>query len=442
MRVKLSSTLPGKTLLAVSVCLSVVGCYQRNSDRTSSSDGESRAVYALGRIEPASGIISVSAVPGERLMEIDPDVAVNQRIPANGVLGLLSSFHLGKAQLNALIKKKDLAEKNRLHQLALAKAQKAQAEATLAQAQAKLKELELQEDKIQSMETASLLADENLVRLESLHLSDPELVTDYQLRKQRNEMDMALSDYTIAKEGYASSKEAAEKSVAAAHANIVAADLSLEQLKHRLEEQAIDQEIEVAKESLKRSVVLAPNVSLESLKNVLDLKSEADHTPGSPEGRGPFTVLKTYLQPGEFITQTPIMQLGDLTEMVCIAEVYEADVKNLKIDQPATIRSPSFSGKYADKIDPITKKRTGGISGHISRIGGVIGSPGLASRNPLAPADRSVVDVRITIEDPDAIAELSQRVGLQVTVEFEKQEDASKTPAKEPAGSELSEKHS
>lgn len=435
MRVQFNSTLLGKYSLAVSVCLLVAGCYPSSSDRASSSDGESRAVYALGRIEPATGVISVSAVPGERLMELDPDVAVNQRIPANGILGLLSSFHLGKAQLNALIKKRDLAEKNRLQQVALAQAQQAQAEASLAQAQAKLKELELQEDKIRAMETASLLADENLVRLEALHATDSELVTDYQIRKQRNEMDTALADYTIARKSYASSKKAAEKAVAAAKANIFVAELSLKQLEARYEQQAIDQEIEVAKETLKRSVVIAPNVSLDSLKNVLEIKSEADHKPGSPEGRGPYTVLKIYLQPGEFITQTPIMQLGDLSQMVCIAEVYEADVKNLKIGQPATIRSPAFSGNYADSIDPDTQERTGGIPGHITQIGGVIGSPGLTSRNPLAPADRSVVDVRIAIDDPEANADLTQRVGLQVTVEFDKTEDASEVPAKEPPSS-------
>jgi HlyD family secretion protein len=104
--------------------------------------------------------------------------------------------------------------------------------------------------------------------------------------------------------------------------------------------------------------------------------------------------------------------------MVCVAEVYEADVKNLKVGQAAVIRSPAFAGKFADGLDPETKERTGGITGKIKRIGGVIGSPGLANRNPLAPADRSVVEVRIALDEA-ATEEASHRVGLQVTVEFE-----------------------
>ena len=427
---------PIKNLLLTGLfCQVVVGCNWNGSEKTSTVEHKTRSVYALGSIDPASGIISVSAVPGERLMQLDPDVAVNQRVPANGILGLLSSYPLGKAQLKALIKKKELADNNRLNQIAVAEAQQAQAEASLAQAQAKLEELELQEEKLQALKTASLLANEKLIQLESLQASDPELVTDYQLRKQRNEMDATLADYTIANDSYDSAKHAAEKTVAAAEANIAATKHTLKQLEQKFEEQAIDQEIEVAKETLKRSVILAPNVSPESLKDVLSIEIKADHEPGSPEGRGPYTVLKTYLQPGEFITQTPIMQLGNLREMVCIAEVYEADVKDLEINQPATIRSPSFSGNYADRIDPNTNERIGGIKGHIVQIGGVIGSPGLASRNPLAPADRNVVDVRIAIDDHEAVADLSRRVGLQVTVEFDEQEVDSPSPIDEPASS-------
>ncbi|WP_146452929.1 hypothetical protein [Bythopirellula polymerisocia] len=426
--------------LTVLACLLVVGCFQSKSNQSSTSDQQSRSIYALGRIEPASGIISVSAVPGERLMLLDPDVTVNQQVPANGILGLLSSFDLGKAQLNALIKKKDLAEKNRTHQIAVAVAQKAQAEASLAQAKAKLRELELQEDKLRSLETASMLANENLIRLETLHADDPDLVTDYQLRKQRNEMDTALADYHIANDSYDTTKEAAEKAVTAAEANISVANLSLKQLDQKYEEQAINQEIEVAKETLKRSVLLSPHVSPDSLKDVLSVESKADHKTGSTEDRGPYTVLKTYLQPGEFITQTPIMQLGDLRQMVCIAEVYEADVKNLKINQPATIHSPSLSGEYADRIDPQTNERTGGIPGHIVQIGGVIGSPGLASRNPLAPADRSVVDVRIAIDDPDANHALSRLVGLEPTVEFGRLDSASVTASDRTSSSKSNER--
>jgi len=353
-------------------------------------------------------------------MELDPDVVENQRVPANGILGLLASYDVGKAQLAALLKKKELAAKNQLHQMEVAKAQKKQAEASLAQAQAKLTELELQSDKLTALEIASRLAVEEFMRLEALRLEDPELVTEHQLMKRENEMETALADFKILNDSYASAKDAADKTVIAAEANIRVADLTLQQLAQGLEEQAVMQEIEVAQETLKRSVLMAPNVSADTLQNVLEIEAVADHPPGSVDDRNSLTVLKVFLRPGEFITQMPIMQLGDLSQMVCVAEVYEADVKDLQIGQAAVIRSPAFSGDFADGINPETKERTGGMKGRIERIGGMIGSPGLANRNPLAPADRSVVEVLVAIEDPAAIAEAARRVGLQVTVEFDK----------------------
>ncbi len=397
------------------------GCNQAGtSSTTGAAQARPRSIYALGQLEPTSGIIAVSAVPGERLMELDPDVVENQRVPANGILGLLASYDVGKAQLAALMKKKELAAKNRVHQIEVAKAQKKQAEATLAQAQAKLTELELQTGKLQALETASRLAAEEYLRLEALRLEDPELFTEHQLKKRENEMETALAEFNIVNDSYASAKEAADKTVSAAEANINVADLSLQQLAQGMEEQAINQEIAVAKQTLKRSVLMAPNVSSDTLQNVLEVELVADHEPDSVEDRNPLTVLKIFLRPGEFVSQMPIMQLGDLSQMVAIAEVYEADVKDLRIGQTAVIRSPAFSGEFADGINPETKERTGGMKGRVERIGGIIGSPGLANRNPLAPADRSVVEVRVAIVDPAAIAEAARRVGLQVTVEFDK----------------------
>lgn len=422
---------PLVALSLTTLLLAMPGCGFGKKEAPSSESQQTRSIYALGHLEPATGIISISAVPGERLKELDPDVVVNEPVPANGILGLLTSYDVGRAQLCALITKGELSEENRKHQIEVAKAQKIQAEASLAQATAKLEELQLQSMKLQTLETASQLAAEEFTKLESLRESDPQLVTVHQLSKQRNAMEAAVNDFTIARDSYSSAREAAEKTVEAAQANIHVADLTLAQLRKAHERTAIEQEIAVARETLKRSILLAPNAAATDL-DVLNVKCEADHKEGSTENRGPFTILKVFLRAGEFITQTPILQVGDLSRMVCVAEVYEADVKDLQLGQKARIYSPAFAGKFADGIDPVTKERTGGIEGEITQIGGIIGSPGLMNRNPLAPADRSVVEVRVQIDEPEAIAEAARRVGLQVTVEFARQQASAAPPAKQP----------
>ncbi len=404
------------------LCCNSVGC-DTTSPRKSTPAGVSpvRQVYALGRLEPAEGIISISAIPGERLKQLDPDVVENERSPANGILGVLASYDIGRTQLEALIKKAQLSDRKRGHEMQMANAQQAQAEAALAQAQAKQKELELQIGKLDALGEASRLAAKEYELLVELSKSDADLVTKHQLEKQENEMVMATQEFTIARDSYASAQDAADKAVAAADANIKVAEMTLQQLAEGYDKQAIEQEILVAKETLKRSILLAPNVSAESIKDVMEIECVKDCSPDQPESQGPYTVLKTFLRPGEFITQTPIVQLGDLSDMVCIAEVYEADVKELAVGQEVTLRSPAFSGDFADgPVDASTGKRPGGIKGEVERIGSLIASPGLANRNPLAPADRSVVEVRIKIADQAAIEHAAKRVGLQVTVEFGK----------------------
>ena len=406
--------------LTALLCCALTGCGRHASNADTVNDPPpARKVYALGRLQPAGGIISISAIPGERLQTLDPDVVEGERTPANGILGLLASYDLGKIQLQALEKRVELSVSKQGHEREVAKAQKAQAEAALAQAEAKQKELELQSGKLGALEVASHLAAVEYSQLYDLSTTDPELVTSHQLAKQQNQMEMAHQNFRIADQSYASTKDAADKAVLAARSNILVADLTLEQLKKGYEAQAIQQEILVAKETLKRSVLLAPNVSAASLHNVTDIQCIPDRKPNSPQTEGPYTVLKIFIRQGEFITQIPIMQLGDLSKMVCIAEVYEADVKDLEEDQEVTIRSPAFSGNFADgPLDSKTNVRSGGIQGTVLRIGSLIASPGLANRNPLAPADRSVIEVRIEITDPAAIQHAAKRVGLQVTVEF------------------------
>jgi HlyD family secretion protein len=122
------------------------------------------------------------------------------------------------------------------------------------------------------------------------------------------------------------------------------------------------------------------------------------------------------MQPGEFVAQIPVLEIGDVSHMVAIAEVYEADAKEIVPGQTAMIRSSAFAGKYADG----SVGSDGGIRGKVTRVGTMVASPGLTNRNPLAPSDRSVVEVVVDIDsnDKEATAEAARRIGLQVTGEF------------------------
>ncbi len=424
--------LRGVWILVVALLPTAIGCELITSSK---EEGETlpRRVYSMGRLEPASGVINIRATPGDRLVELRV-LSAGDIVPSDGILGLLSSYEMGKAQLSALLEKKKLAAQKHYQQKQLAKAQVAQAIASQAQTKARQTELALQAGKLDALSVARDLAESEFVRLKKLRSSDLDLVTQHQLDKQKNRMELASQDYTIASESHKSATVAAELAVLAANANLSVAEITRKQATTNFEEFVIQQEIKVAREALKRSILLAPYQPPNALQKLLlleDSETDPSETEDSKLDDTPqYTVLSVALHQGEVVTPAAVMQLGDLREMVCIAEVYEADVQELYEGQAVTIRSPAFSGKFADgKIDPKTKRHSGGIQGHVKSIGKMVAPPGLSNRNPLAPTDRSVVEVLITIDDNSgdgetAIQHAAEKVSLKVTVEFEVASDA------------------
>lgn len=348
---------------------------------------------ALGRLEPEGGVIAISAIPGERLQSFSPGVAEGKKVEAGATLGQLASLGVRQIQLDAVQKRLDLASATRDHEIAAAGAQIDQAKAAVAQAEAKFEEVRAQKKQLENLSEAADIAQEDYQRLEQLHQSDAQLVSEHQLRRRQNAYQSARADYEAAEASFPHALNAAEQSVAAAKANLRLAITNQEYLQEVDQTEAIVIERAAAEQARDESLLRAPLIS------------------GGPKQ---YTVLKFHMQPGEFITQMPVMQIGNVDEMVCVAEVYEADVKEIYVGQPALIRSAAFEGKYAEHGE------LGGIRGEVERIGMLISDPGLIPRNPLAPSDRSVVEVVVSMDDADqeAIQQAGQRIGLQVTVEF------------------------
>ena len=396
-RPALSQTRCRVLLLSTAVALAALGCNKSSPDDAPTTAGPigPRRVVALGRLEPAGGVISISALPGERLQSFADGVEEGATVAAGAVLARVSSFDLRQTQLEAVDVKLQLAKKQRAYEEAAAEAQLEQAVAAKAQAEAKREEAAAQRHKLQNLGEAAAIAAEDYQRLAELQESDPELVTDHQLRRQRNLSDRAAKEFEAASATFPPALAAADRAVEAAEANVKLARHHRELSQNVDQTLALDMERKVAVETREQSVLRAPQVE---------------------GGSTQFTILRILMQPGEFVAQIPILEIGDLSRMVCVAEVYEADAKELSVGQRATIRSPAFAGKYANG----DIGGAGGIAGKIVRIGTMVSSPGLTNRNPLAPSDRSVVEAVIEIDPADkgATLEAARRVGLQATVEF------------------------
>lgn len=114
-------------------------------------------------------------------------------------------------------------------------------------------------------------------------------------------------------------------------------------------------------------------------------------------------ILKINTQVGEQINPSQgIVEIGQTDQMYAITEVYETDVRKIKVGQPATIVSENggFIGK---------------VQGKVEQIGWQIKKKNILDADPAAAKDARVVEVKVRIQPKDT-AKVARLTNLQVRV--------------------------
>ncbi|MGL6343324.1 MAG: HlyD family efflux transporter periplasmic adaptor subunit [Waterburya sp.] len=106
-------------------------------------------------------------------------------------------------------------------------------------------------------------------------------------------------------------------------------------------------------------------------------------------------IIKINAYPGEVVGDQGVVEFGQTSKMMVVAEVYESDIGRVKIGQSATISSET--GAFA-----------GEITGKVSQIGLKIGKQDVLNTDPAADVDSRVVEVKIYLEpqNSDRVAHL------------------------------------
>jgi len=111
-------------------------------------------------------------------------------------------------------------------------------------------------------------------------------------------------------------------------------------------------------------------------------------------------VLAIHAREGERIGTDGLIELGRTDRMYVVAEVYETDIGQVSVGQAAVIESPALAA-------PVT--------GKVERIGQMVARNDALGLDPVARIDSRVVEVFILLDDPAAVASLTN---LQVDVEI------------------------
>jgi len=331
------------------------------------------SIVAQGRLQPTKGVLRLSALPGDRVEKV---IAQAGSMVSHGEpLIVFESAKLKQLELE--IAKLKLADAALLYQSSLREARLA-----IDTAELKLRSAEQMQKQAQSnlelvgRQTQILNGlDEQIKTLESIR-SNPRLrgaVGSMEIEALQSQKIHAQSEYDRSLLGATQATQTAADLVAQAQSVVQSAKQAEEELKANPGYRSLEKQIELLEMQLEQSTLLAPSAG---------------------------TILQVNALPGERTAASPLIEMADLTQLSCVAEVHEADVGQVRIGQIAQMQSASLSKS---------------IRGKVTRIDRVVGAPQIRSPNPLARSDFRSIAVWIQI-DPEDIPLASERIQLQVEV--------------------------
>lgn len=360
---------------------------------------EQTVAMGLGQVEPAAGILNLGAIPGDRVAAVK--VVEGQMVKKGDTLLTLESGDLRQRQVDAAEVQLDMAKQQQ-------QAAEEEAAARVQAAQMKLQQAQMGEHDIAAqqgqLDAAKAALDNAQDRFDRMKNAPSELVSPQERREQQASLLQAEADVRSAETLLEKARKGHELAVEAAQTELLVAQAAREQVKQSRAVEAAEIQLDLARRQLEETTLTAPR-----------------------DGK----VVSVMASAGETVGPTPLVQLADLSKMVVVAEVYEADVQKVYPGQPVLIESPAFGA--GDDGQPIR------LRGTVERVGQVVAGAGIKSIDPFGPADQDVVKVRVAIDSDQPPGAPALRVAnLQVSARFLKPQapsaEAAETAATPAAG--------
>jgi HlyD family secretion protein len=320
-------------------------------------------VPALGRIEPADGIITINAPLPDCLQRYQVGIEEGARVYKGQPIAELASWVDRQLEYELVCLQISEGE------------QKKQNVQDLGQRKIQLEELRKQQ----------------LVLMEPLEKARQQSKLDYlerqaeTYRKNRDRM-YELPASTVSQQEL----EQQNLLMSQADAELTAAREAMQQLikGHAFKRELAQAQIEAARAELARALLEIPDASLRQQKALAQRRVQQTRLFAPSDGE----ILKIYAHPGEMLTSQPILQIADTRRMVVTAEVYETDIGKVQVGQQAVVSSNVWPGQE--------------LAGRVTAKGRMIARNRVFDSDPTANVDRRVLEVTIQLENPEAAARL------------------------------------
>ncbi|MEM1369751.1 MAG: HlyD family efflux transporter periplasmic adaptor subunit [Cyanobacteria bacterium P01_H01_bin.15] len=371
-------------------------------------------VTALGRLEPAGELISVTAPTsgqGSRIAQLL--VAEGDLVMAGQPLAILDS----EARLQASLAQAEagvLAAKSQLAQvLAGAKTGEIEAQRSqFAREQAELAgQIETQRARIATL--SAQLTGERSAQAATLQRIKAELA---QAQTDCDRYSMLLESGAISaqqQEQFCLQAQTTRRQVEEAQANYQRitdsrqAEVEEAQANLRRTESTLSQQISAAKSQLSAVAEVRPVDVQAAEAEVVIAEAEVRQVQAqlqdayitAPQAG---QILRIKAWPGEQIGPDGLLLLGNTQQMLAITEVFESDVANVRLGATATVSSDSLPAPQA---------------GTVIEIGRLIERQDVVNADPSENIDARIVEVKVQLDESEPVANYTN---LQVMVKIER----------------------
>ncbi|MEM9092263.1 MAG: HlyD family efflux transporter periplasmic adaptor subunit [Cyanobacteria bacterium P01_F01_bin.53] len=331
-------------------------------------------VAALGRVEPAGGVVDVAAsesgVVDEMLVRAGDPITQGQ------ILAYLDLHKVRLAERDYAQSQLTEAQQTLAAQLQLAEARVQEADTRIGQIDGpEAQIMRAQEAQILDLQAQLGLARIDLGRFQKLAAQGA--ITQQQLDSKTAEVAQLEQKIASARATLAQLASARRANLDNATAQVSSAQADMQVAQATAGVRSADSNLTLAEARLAQTIVRAPISG-----QVIEIFTEPGESTGGQAG------------------SEPVLSVGNTQTMQVVAEVYETDIGLIELGQKATIRSRN--GAFPETI-----------TGSVTDIALQIFKNDVLDDDPAANADARVVEVDITVDQPEVIRGLTN---LQVDV--------------------------
>jgi HlyD family secretion protein len=313
------------------------------------------SVTAVGRLEPETGIVDVGAPTG-RLKELQ--VTAGAVVEAGAVLAYLDSYDEMLASRNHAQAQLEEALRRLQAEIDIGQANVQQARANLKYAEDVMSlQIQVQESVLCRSQAELQDAEQDLKRAIDLLANAAIPQSEYddvallaQQARMQIDHDQRLMEQI---------RQDREVKLQLARAELKGAEATTTRQRLATQVDALAAALELAETQLQRTIIRAP------------VRGE---------------ILKVLTRAGETVGIEPILKMGNTGSMYAIAEIYETDIRPVRVGQRATIHSDALPRA---------------VTGRVEWIGRIIHRNDVLSLDPTARADARVIEVRIRLDESE-----------------------------------------